>query len=115
MKRSKLTPLITVCMLLLASACLRDDSSNIAPREQSFIVSYSLKGSQVNQYATIPAEEGESDVSMLYLFFFEHSAGGTGKFIDCYNASPPEGQTYSLSGEIKINFDATPSLNMSTD
>ncbi len=102
---------------LLMIACQRDEQEDPNTGKGSgnrFLLNYTIASSvSENARATIPSETGESVMNSLYLLFFEHSTGGTGKYITYYEV-PAEDIPSTLAGTIEVDINGIDGLSNSS-
>ncbi|MCD7935803.1 MAG: hypothetical protein LUG98_02995 [Tannerellaceae bacterium] len=109
--------LLLTILLTWVTSCQTDDWRNGKGQDpvNGFTLSYSVNGPvSATTRATVSPEEGECDINSFYMLFFEHTANGSGEFIEAIDLSPEEGSTMSTVGQIDIDFGSDSKLNKST-
>lgn len=101
------------CMLFASCQSDKKEEGYTPTKKNGFTLHFSVPGTILNTYASIPSEEGEDQINTLYVLFFESTGSGTGKFVDYYQVT--EGLPFSSSGTMEIDFSKVPSLDNETD
>lgn len=80
-----------------------------------FLLNYQINAPSAsgNTRASLPAEDGESVMNTLHILFFEHSSGGTGKYVNFYQV-PAEDIPATMSGTINLDIQGKDGLSNSS-
>jgi hypothetical protein len=108
--------LTILAALLFASSCQSDWDNGFngggTAGTDGFRLNLNVSNSSINTRMNIPSEEGEDDITMLHLLFFEGSGAQT--FVDAVEIKDEDGDPLDLSMPLQVRFHNTPTLNNNT-
>ncbi len=97
-------------MILLAggifTSCLHDDNFGNCPGNDNVKLRIGIDQigeKQPETRASVKPEDGESNVSKLYMLFFQHSASGSGQFVTSYHVDA-NGATFALDTDLQLEI-----------
>ncbi|MDR0333766.1 MAG: hypothetical protein LBI15_09920 [Dysgonamonadaceae bacterium] len=108
--------LTILATLLFASSCQSDWDNGFkgggTTDKDGFLLNLNVSNSSINTRMNIPSEEGEDDINVLHLLFFQGSGAQT--FVDAVEIKDEDGYPLDLSMPLQVRFQNTPTLNNNT-